>query len=75
LPALFQAALFRATALDYVNNVDAAILTKEGAVNIPSPGVCVPGALTIAVALATAVLKPEAEETRATWKLLPTPPT
>ena len=41
LPALFQAALFCATALDYVNNVDPAILTKEGAVNIPSPGVCV----------------------------------
>ena len=55
-----------ATALDCVNDVDPAILTKEGAVNLPSPGVCVPGALTIAVALATAVRKPEAEETRAT---------
>ena len=38
-----------ALALDCVNDVDPEIPTKEGAVNIPSPGVCVPGALTIAV--------------------------
>ena len=37
-----------AIALDCVN-VDPEIPTKEGAVNIPSPGVCIPDTLTITV--------------------------